>query len=165
MADLTPADYKDPHVIRRVMRRAKTFAIVGLSPNPQKASHFVATYLRYHGYRIVPVHPTAREVLGEPAYPTLDAIPDDVQIDVVDVFRPAEEAPVYARSAVARGAQALWLQLGQVSEEAARIARAGGLDVVMDACPKMEHGRYTGQMHWVGMNTGVISSRRARPAF
>ena len=163
---LTPeqdARYADPALIQRVMREAKTVAVVGLSKDPQKASHFVATYLQAHGYRVVPVNPTlSGTLLGETVYPTLDAIPDDVRIDLVDVFRGANHTPEIARQAVAIGARALWLQLRIVSDEAAEIAESAGLDVVMDRCIKMEHGRYAGSLHWVGMNTGLLTARRAR---
>ncbi len=155
--------YQHPAVIRKVLAESRTIAIVGLSTDRQKASHFVATYLQYAGYRIIPVHPHAKEILGERAYPDLRSIPE--RVDVVDVFRPAHECPEYARQAVEIGAKTLWLQLRIVSLEAAQIAEAGGLQVVMDRCIKMEHGRYNGSMHWVGMNTGIITARRARRWF
>lgn len=152
--------YQHPDTIRRILRDVDTIAMVGLSSNSQKASQFVATYLQYKGYRLIPVHPTADTILGEPAYPTLDDVPDPV--DVVDVFRPPRECPTYAEQAVSIGADALWLQLGITSPEAAEIAEGNGLDVVMDRCMKMEHGRYQGGMHWMGMNTGVITAKRGR---
>ena len=152
--------YQHPDTIRRTLRTADTIAMVGLSSKSQKASQFVATYLQYRGYRLIPVHPKADAILGEPAYPDLESIPDPV--DVVDVFRPPHECPTYAEQAAAIGAVALWLQLGIVSREAAEIAEDHGLDVVMDRCMKMEHGRYQGGMHWVGMNTGIISAKRGR---
>ncbi|SHK80846.1 CoA-binding protein [Rhodothermus profundi] len=155
--------YQHPAVIRKVLAESRTIAIVGLSADRQKASHFVATYLQYAGYRIIPVNPHAQEILGERTYPDLRSIPEPV--DVVDVFRPAHECPEYARQAVEIGARTLWLQLRIVSLEAAQIAEAGGLQVVMDRCIKMEHGRYNGSMHWVGMNTGIITARRARRWF
>jgi uncharacterized protein len=154
-------DYENPYVIRRLLLEVKTIAIVGMSTNPQKASNFVGTYLKYAGYRVVPVNPrTDRTILGETVYPDLASIP--FKVDLVDVFRKPEACPKIAEEAVGIGADALWLQLGIVSEDAGRIARAAGLDLVMDRCIKMEHGRYNGAMHWVGMNTGVISARRAR---
>ena len=163
---LTPeqdARYADPGLIQRVLREAKTVAVVGLSKDPQKASHFVAVYLQAHGYRVIPVNPTVTgEMLGETVYATLRDIPADVQVDLVDVFRGANHAPEIARQAVEIGAKALWLQLRIVSDEAAEIASDAGLDVVMDRCVKMEHGRYAGGLHWVGMNTGIVSARKAR---
>ena len=152
--------YQHPDTIRRLLRETDTIAMVGLSSNPQKASQFVATYLQSQGYRLIPVHPKADAILGETAYPTLTDVPEPV--DVVDVFRPPHECAAYAEQAAAIGADALWLQLGIVSPEAADIAEANGLDVVMDRCMKMEHGRYRGGMHWMGMNTGVITAKRGR---
>ena len=163
---LTPeqdARYADAHEIQRVLREAKTVAVVGLSKDPQKASHFVAVYLQANGYRVIPVNPTVTgTLLGETVYPNLRAIPADVEVDVVDVFRAASAAPDIAREAVEIGAKALWLQLRVVSEEAAEIAGDAGLAVVMDRCVKMEHGRYAGGLHWVGMNTGIVTARKAR---
>jgi len=152
--------YQHPDTIRRVLRETDTIAMVGLSSNPQKASQFVATYLQYQGYRLIPVHPKADSILGETAYPTLEEVP--APVDVVDVFRPPHECPTYAEQAATMGADALWLQLGIVSPEAAEIADEHGLDVVMDRCLKMEHGRYQGGMHWMGMNTGVVTAKRGR---
>ena len=151
--------YQDPTVIRRLLATARTVAIVGMSADPQRASAFVAGYLQHEGYRIIPVNPRGGRVLGETIYPDLASIPGPV--DIVDVFRPPAEAAGFARQAVAIGARALWLQLRIVSLEAAEIARAGGLDVVMDRCVKMEHGRFTGTLHWGGMNTEIISARKA----
>jgi predicted CoA-binding protein len=102
--------------------------------------------------------PTYEEVLGERCYPTLAAIPGPV--DMVDCFRKSGEIPALAREAVAKGAKVLWMQLGIRNDEAARIATDAGLDVVMDRCMKIEHARILGGLHWAGINTGVISSRR-----
>ena len=120
---------------------ARTIAIVGLSSKPQRDSYEVAEYLQANGYRVIPVNPGETEVLGERAYASLRDIPADVHIDVVDVFRRAEEAPAVARDAVAIGAKALWLQDGIVNEEAARIAAEAGLDVVMGVCIKRTRRR------------------------
>lgn len=155
-AALTP--YQDPETIRRVVGFAGTIAIVGLSSNVLRASNFVGYYLKLHGRRVIPVNPRETEVYGERAYPSLREVPEPV--DVVDVFRQPDAVPEIAREAVAMGARALWLQFGVVSPEGAAIAAAGGLDVVMDRCLKIEHARYLGQMHWLGLNTGRITSRR-----
>jgi uncharacterized protein len=152
--------YQDPAVIRRLIAESRTVAIVGMSQDPQKASSFVASYLQHEGYRIVPVNPRGGQVLGETIYPDLASIP--FPVDIVDVFRPPPEAPTFARQAVAIGARALWLQLRIVSFEAAEIATAAGLGVVMDRCLKMEHGRFNGTLHWGGMNTEIISARKGR---
>jgi predicted CoA-binding protein len=127
--------------IRRVLAETRTIAVVGLSSKPDRPSHDVAAYLQRAGYRIVPVNPRETEVLGEPAYATLRDIPADVPIDVVDVFRRAEETPEVARDAVAIGARTLWLQLGIANDEARAIAEEGGLTVIMDRCLKVDHRR------------------------
>ena len=125
--------------LRVLLGDARTVAVVGLSSRPDRPSFGVARYLQEHGYRIVPVNPNETEVLGETAYPSLVDIPRDVHVDVVDVFRRAEHTPEIARQAVAIGAKVLWLQEGIVSEEAASIAMAGKLDVIMGIC--MRHVR------------------------
>ena len=107
------------------------------------------------------MNPKADRILGERAYPDLASIPEPV--DLVDVFRPAAECLAIAQQAVAIRAKALWLQLRLVSLEAAEFAASNGLDVVVDRCVKMEHGRYGGRLHWAGMNTEIISARKARP--
>ncbi|MDE2834453.1 MAG: CoA-binding protein [Bacteroidota bacterium] len=154
------ARYQNQATVRRVLGRSRTIAMVGLSTHRQKASSFVATYLQSHGFKIIPVHPKAKEILGEPAYPTLLDI--NGEVDIVNIFRPPRECPLYAQQAVAIGAKAFWLQLRLISEDAAAIADGAGLDVVMDRCIKMEHGRYDGTMHFVGLNTGIVTARRAR---
>jgi predicted CoA-binding protein len=120
--------------LRSLLGKASVVAVVGISSKPWRASHEVASYLQQHGYRIVPVNPNEDEVLGEQAYASLVDIPKDVHVDVVDVFRRAERTPEVARDAVAIGARMLWLQEGIVSEEAARIASEGGLEVIMGVC-------------------------------
>lgn len=152
--------YQESQTIQRILRTAHSVAIVGLSPNQLRASHYVGFYLQRHGYRIVPVNPRERVILGETSYPSLLAIP--FAVDVVDVFRTPDAVPAIAREAVAISVPALWLQFGVISWEGARIARAAGLDVVMDRCMKIEHARYLGRMHWYGLNTGVIDSQRRR---
>ena len=143
-----------------MLRSARTVAIVGLSPDELRASNFIGFYLRRHGYRVVPVNPKEKEILGETSYPSLSEIP--FPVDVVDVFRRPDAVPGIARDAVAIGAKTLWLQFGVISPEGARIAEEGGLPVVMDRCMKIEHARHLGRMHWLGFNTGVVTARRAR---
>jgi predicted CoA-binding protein len=150
----------DIPTLRRILAENRTIAVVGLSAKWYRPSHFAAKYLKDHGYRVIPVNPAYQTVLGEPCYPTLEAIPETV--DVVDCFRRADDLPPLARSAVTIGARVLWMQLGVRSEEAARIARDGGLEVVMDRCMKIEHARLFGGLNFIGVNTGVISSRRPR---
>ena len=153
------AEYQRERDIIDVLRAMRTVAIVGLSSNELRASHFVGFYLRRHGYRVVPVNPREEEVLGERSYPSVAEVP--FAVDVVDVFRRPEAVPEIAEEAVAAGARALWLQYGVISPEGAEIAVRGGLRVVMDRCLKVEHARHLGRMHWLGFNTERISSRRA----
>jgi predicted CoA-binding protein len=129
-------------VVAQILRSAKTIAVVGLSSNPMRASHGVAEYLKGVGYRIIPVNPNETEVLGEKAYARLEDIPEPV--DIVDVFRRAEEVPAVAESAIAIGAKVLWMQLGIENAAAAERARAAGLVVVEDACLLVEHKRRRG---------------------
>jgi len=145
--------------LRRILAQTRTIAVVGLSANWYRPSYFAAKYMQDHGYRIVPVNPAYTEVLGERCYPSLAAIPGPV--DMVDCFRKPGEIVALAHAAVAKGAKVLWMQLGIRNDEAAQIATAAGLDVVMDRCVKIEHARILGGLHWAGVNTGVISSRRA----
>lgn len=132
---MDPVNPSDPE-LRALLGVAHAIAVVGLSSKPGRPSYEVASYLQDHGYRIVPVNPNETEVLGEPAFASLPDVPHDVAIDVVVVFRRAEHAPEVARQAVARGAHVLWLQEGIVSDEAAGVATAGGLDVIMGVCIK-----------------------------
>ena len=145
--------------IRRILTQARVIAVVGLSANWYRPSYFAAKYMQEHGYRIVPVNPAYATVLGETCYPDIAAIPGNV--DIVDCFRKPQEMPALAREAAAKGAKVLWMQLGIRSDEAARIAGDAGLEVVMDRCVKIEHARIMGGLNWAGVNTGVISSKRA----
>ena len=120
--------------LRSILGDARTIAVVGLSSRPDRPSHDVAAFLQRRGYRIVPVNPYETEVLGERAYASLLDVPEDIEIDVVDVFRRAADTPPVARDAVARGAKVLWLQEGIVNDEARRIAEDAGLTVIMGVC-------------------------------
>ena len=150
--------YQDPVTIQRVLHTAKTVAVVGLSKNALRASYFVGFYLRRHGYRVIPVNPRESEILGEPSCRSLAAVREPV--DIVNVFRAPHALPEIAKEAVAIGAKSLWCQFTVINEEGGRIAEAGGLSVVMDRCIKVEHARYVGRMHWLGFNTGRITSVR-----
>ena len=150
----------DIPTLRRILTESRTIAVVGLSQNWHRPSNFAAKYLQHHGYRIIPVNPAYDEVLGEKCYGTLAEIP--VAIDVVDCFRRSEDIAPLAEAAIAIGAKVLWLQLGVVDLDAAARARAAGLEVVMDRCIKIEHARLLGGLNFVGVNTGVISSRRPK---
>ena len=157
---MTPlAPYQNPSHIQRVLNAAKTIAIVGLSNNELRASHFVAYYLQRHGYRVIPVNPRATEILGETSYPSLLDVP--VPVDTVTVFRAPDALPEIATHTVHIGANALWCQFGVINEAGARIATDGGVSVIMDRCIKIEHARYAGRMHWLGFNTHRITSVRA----
>lgn len=134
MADAVNAVAPEDRELRILLGEARTIAVVGLSSRPGRPSLDVAAYLQQRGYRIVPVNPRETEVLGERAYPSLRDIPEDLAIDVVDVFRRAEETPPIASDAVAIGAKVLWLQDGIVNEEAYRIATEAGLEVIMGVC-------------------------------
>lgn len=140
MDAMTPEDRE----LRSLLGQAQTIAVVGLSSKPGRPSLEVARYLQEHGYRVVPVNPNETQVLGETAYPTLGDIPADLAIDVVDVFRRAEETPAVAADAVAIGAKVLWLQEGIVNDDAYRIADTAGLDVIMGVCIKRTRQRLEG---------------------
>jgi uncharacterized protein len=157
MTDLTR--YQDPLAIQRILNSAKTIAVVGLSDNELRASYFVGYYLKRHGYRVIPVNPRAKEILGEPSRASLTDI--DEPVDIVNVFRAPDALPEIAEQAVAIGAGSLWCQFGVINETGARIAQDGGVAVVMDRCIKVEHARYVGRMHWLGFNTQRITSVRA----
>jgi len=150
--------YQDPLTIQRVLGGASTIAIVGLSSNQLRASHFVGFYLKRHGYHVIPVNPRETEVLGEKSYASLLDVP--VPVDIVNVFRAPAALPAIAREAVEIKAGVLWCQFGVINEEGARIAEDGGVTVIMDRCLKVEHARYAGRMHWFGLNTGRITSVR-----
>lgn len=144
----------------RILTEHHTIAMVGLSADPMRPSHFAAIYMQSEGYTIIPVNPryAGQTILGQRVYSSLEEIPD--QVDIVDVFRRASEVPEIAQSAIAIGSRVLWMQLGVINQEAARTAREAGLEVVMDRCVKIEHARFFGGLNLVGMNTGVITSRR-----
>ncbi|TFY98301.1 CoA-binding protein [Ramlibacter humi] len=153
------------HELRRILGTCRTLAVVGLSPQWHRPSFFAAKYMQAHGYRIVPVNPSAQEILGERCYPSVTEAArvlakEGVKIDMVDCFRRSEDIPPVADEAIAIGAKCLWMQLGVVNEAAATKARAAGLEVVMDRCVKIEHARLFGGLNWAGVNTKVISSRR-----
>jgi predicted CoA-binding protein len=152
--------FQDPAIIRRTLAQVRTIAVVGLSREPQKASNFVGTYLQRAGYRVIPVTPHPGTILGETTYPDLAAVP--VPLDLVVVFRPGPETMSIAEQAIAAGVPRLWFQLRIPAKPAAERAAAAGLDVVLDKCIKMEHGRWTGTLAWGGMNTEIITARKVR---
>ena len=157
------ADYADADM-RRVLRAVKTIAMVGASANWNRPSYFAMKYLQEKGYRVIPVNPkeaaAGNEILGETAYASLAEIPEPV--DMVDCFREVGAIPAIAEEAIAVGAKILWMQLGIRHDEAAKRAEGAGLTVIMNRCPKIEYGRLSGELGWMGVNTGVISSKRGR---
>lgn len=143
-----------------ILRRSKSVAIVGASPNPARSSYFVGTYLlQSSDYRVYFVNPNATEILGQKAYPDLQSLPEIP--DIVDVFRKASDIPEVVEDVLQIGAPTIWVQLGIRNDEAARHAESKGLTVVMDRCLKVEHARFHGGLHLLGFDTGVISSRKA----
>ena len=148
---------------RRILERYRRIAMVGLSSNPFRPSHFAAVYLMAEGYDVTPVNPREQQVLGRQCYASVLDVPGP--IEVVDIFREPAAVPEIVEQAIARQAKVIWMQLGVIHEEAAQRAREAGLEVVMDRCMKIEHARFFGGLNTIGLNTGVISSaRRARAA-
>jgi len=142
----------------RILETYKRIAMVGLSVNPFRPSHFAAIYLLAAGYDVIPVNPREKEVLGRPSYASLRDVPGPVE--VVDIFREPSAVPAIVEHAIAIGAKVIWMQLGVIHEPAAERARAAGLEVVMDRCMKIEHARFFGGLNTIGLNTGLISARK-----
>ncbi len=149
----------DSDKIRRILRTSRTIAVVGLSAQWHRPSYFAAKYLQEHGYRIIPVNPTYPEILAEKSYKSLREIPE--KVDVVDCFRRSNEIPALADDAIAIGARVLWMQLGVENAAARAKAEAAGHEVIENRCMKIEHGRFFGGLGWAGVNTKVISAKRA----
>jgi uncharacterized protein len=152
----------DDAYIKGILQRVKTIAAVGMSANDMRPSYFAMLYLQQKGYRMIPVNPryAGQEILGETVVASLDDLP--APPDMVQIFRKAEEAPAVVDAAIKAGARVVWLQLGIRSDEAADKARAAGLDVVMDRCPKIEYGRLFGEIGWAGVNRRVISAKKGQ---
>lgn len=150
----------DINTLRRILKDCRVIAVVGLSASWHRPSYFAAKYMQEHGYRVIPVNPQYQEVLGEKCYASLRDIPG--KVDMVDVFRKTADVLPIAEDAVAIGARVLWQQLGVRNQAAADLARARGLEAVMDRCVKIEHGRLFGGLNWVGVNTRVVSAKRPR---
>ncbi|KAB7623720.1 CoA-binding protein [Alkalilimnicola sp. S0819] len=146
--------------LREILHRYRRVAVVGLSANWYRPSFFAAKYLIDHGYEVLPVNPAYAEVLGRRCYPDLRQVPG--RVEVVDIFRRAEEVPALVEQAIEIGAKVVWMQLGVVHEEAAERARGAGLQVVMDRCMKIEYARLFGGLNFIGVNTRVISAKRPR---
>lgn len=162
MSETVNHDSYSDEYLRGILRRTKTIAMVGASPNWNRPSYFVMKYLQSKGFRVIPVNPRAlgEAILGEPVAGSLADIA--VPVDLVDVFRTSDAAPAIVEDAIRIGAKAVWMQIGVRHDEAAARAEAAGLDVVMNRCPKIEYSRLCGELGWSGVNTGIISSRRRK---
>jgi len=162
MAAMMPT-YPD-ELIKSVLRSTKTIAMVGASANDMRPSYFAMMYLLAKGYMIHPVNPAmaGKTILGQTVYASLKDLPPPV--DMVEIFRASDAAPEIVRDVLAEkerlGIKVVWMQLGVVSEAAAELARAAGLTVVMDRCPKIEHGLFSGEIGWLGINRRVIDNRK-----
>src|ERR1700756_1114151 len=158
MADLEPIPYPDAK-IRSILERVRTIAMVGASTNWNRPAYFVMKYLQGKGYRVIPVNPglAGQELLGEKVYASLRDIPEPV--DMVDVFRSSKEAPKIVEDAAAIGAPVVWMQPAILNDEAAAVAEAAGIEVIMNRCPKIEFGRFGGELSWSGVNSGIIQNR------
>ncbi len=152
-------NYQNTDTIRRLLNTSRNIAIVGLSDKKERASNFVGSYLLSEGYNVIPVNPLKQEILGQRCYPDLKSIP--VPVDLVDIFRRPDECVNIVKEAIEIKAKAVWMQLGIVNRDAAQLALDNGLMVVMDRCIKMEHGRFSGNLHWAGMNTEIITAKKA----
>ena len=142
-----------------ILRKAKSIAIVGASPNSARSSYFVGTYLlQSSDYRVYFVNPNADTILGHKAYPDLASLPEVP--DIVDVFRKASDIPQVMDEVIASGAKTVWVQLGIWNQDAAIYGESKGLTVVMDRCIKVEHARFHGGLHLLGFDTGVITARK-----
>ena len=152
----------DDAYIKDILKRVRTIAAVGMSANDMRPSYFAMLYLQQKGYRMIPVNPryAGQRILGETVLARLDDLP--APPDMVQIFRKADEAPAVVDEAIRAGAKVVWLQLGIRSDEAAAKARAAGLDVVMDRCPKIEYGRLFGEIGWAGVNRRVISAKKGQ---
>jgi len=150
--------YSDAY-IGTILANSRTFAFVGASPTTSRPSYFAMKYLMAKGYRVIPVNPAhdGRELLGQKIYASLADIGEPV--DVVDMFRTPDAALEIVRQAIAIGAKVIWMQLGIRNDEAAKMAEDAGLKVVMNRCPKIEYGRLSGEIGWVGVNRRVIDNR------
>ncbi len=147
-----------PRKCMEILRRYRRIAMVGLSANPYRPSHFAAVYMLAAGYDVIPVNPREKEILRRPCYSSVREVPAPVEI--VDIFREPAAVPAIVEEAIAAEAKVIWMQLGVIHEEAARRAAAAGLEVVMDRCVKIEHARFFGGLTTLGLNAGIISARK-----
>lgn len=157
-----PVDHSqyDDTYIADILNNTKTIAVVGASDNRIRPSYFVMKYMKKKGYRILPVNPgkAGSEILGQPVFASLDDI--DEPVDMVDCFRASNAIPVIAEQAIKIGAKTLWMQLGIANAEAADAAEKAGIQVVMNRCPKIEYGRLSGEIGYMGVSSGIITSKK-----
>ena len=146
--------------VRRILERYRRLAVVGLSPKADRPSHRAMVHMSANGYDITPVNPACDQVFGNPCVPSLEEAAAAGPLEIVDIFRRAEDIPPIVDEAIDLGAKVVWMQLGLVDEASAERARAAGVEVVMDRCLKMEHCRFFGGLNVVGLSTGVVASRR-----
>ena len=153
--------YSDDY-IRKILHTYRSIAIVGASANTVRPSYFVLKYLIEKAFEVIPVNPgmAGQDLLGAKVYGTLKDIPTPV--DIVDIFRNSEAALEITKEAIEIGAKVVWMQLGVRNDEAARLAEAAGLKVVMNRCPKIEYARLSGEIGWAGINSRTISSARPK---
>ena len=157
---MTMTDTTDIETLRRILRTAHRIAMVGLSDKWHRPSYFVAKYLLDRGFEVIPVNPGHQQILGQKCYPTLEDVPG--KVDMVDLFQRPDRVMPFVESAIDMNVRFIWMQLGIVNEEAAAKARAQGIEVVMDRCPKIEYARLFGGLNWVGVDTGIISAKRPK---
>ena len=159
---ITNHDNYSDRYIRDILRSVRNIAMVGASINWKRPSNFVMKYLILKGYRVIPVNKNVvgEQIYNEPVYPDLSAVKETV--DMVDMFRPAKEAPQLVEDSIKLGAKVFWMQIELRNDEAAKIAEDAGMKVVMNRCPKIEYARLFGELGWNGFNTGVISVKRRR---
>ena len=152
----------DDDLIRGILREVRTIAMVGASANWNRPSFFAMKYLQAKGYRVIPINPkeAGKKILNETVYAELTDVP--VKVDMVQVFRRSETVGPVAEEAIRIGAKVLWMQLGVRNDAAAARAEAAGLKVVMNRCPKIEYGRLSGEIGWLGVNTKIITSKRTK---
>ena len=157
----TPLTYDD-NDLRRILKEVKTIAMVGASTNAMRPSYFAMLYLQGKGYRVLPVNPRSagETLLGETVYPDLASLP--LVPDMVSIFRRSEDAGAIADEARRLGIRVIWMQIGVRDDAAAERVKAGGGEVVMDRCPKIEYGRLCGEIGWLGVNRGIVSAKRGQ---
>ena len=158
------SDNPSQETIKRILRETRTIAIIGVSMKPVRASYFVARYLHYRGFRVIPVNPghAGKEMFGEEIRASIADIPKDIHVDMIDIFRRSDAVPAIVDEALQHllpHLKTIWMQFGIRNEEAASKARGLGLNVVQDRCPKIEYQRLFGELRKAGINTGIITSR------